>query len=196
MAAGLRLTMTTRCLLDSLKKQRGSTRKTGTYRSPAFTPLCQFCVTESGDWIRPHVDADYRLADATKLTGIIQLVPRSDFEGGTLTIAENEPYDLDIGDAVFFPAHTLHTVAPLTSAPESCWQPGCRGLLSSEPVEAPSHVASGLLASTTPGCILNRNEAKLVLAVASSGAGDNRHSRTHHRGRRPWFGMQSKRRQG
>ena len=70
---------------------------------------------ETGDWIRPHVDADYRLADATKLTGIIQLVPRSDFEGGTLTIAENEPYELDIGDAVFFPAHTLHTVAPLTS---------------------------------------------------------------------------------
>ena len=70
---------------------------------------------ETGDWIRPHVDVDYRLADATKMTGIIQLVPRSDFEGGTLTIAENETYELDIGDAVFFPAHTLHAVAPLTT---------------------------------------------------------------------------------
>ena len=67
-----------------------------------------------GDWIRPHIDADYRLADATKLTCIVQLVPRQDFEGGVLTVAENEAYELDIGDAVFFPAQTLHTVAPIT----------------------------------------------------------------------------------
>jgi predicted 2-oxoglutarate/Fe(II)-dependent dioxygenase YbiX len=68
-----------------------------------------------GDWIRPHVDVDYRLADATKLTCVVQLVPKDDFEGGVLTIAENEAYDLDIGDAVFFPAGTLHSVSPITS---------------------------------------------------------------------------------
>ncbi len=68
-----------------------------------------------GDWIRPHIDSDYRLADATKLTCIVQLVPKQDFEGGVLTVAENEAYELDIGDAVFFPAQTLHTVAPINS---------------------------------------------------------------------------------
>ena len=40
--------------------------------------------------------------------------PSQDFEGGVLTVAENEAYELDIGDAVFFPAPTLHTVAPIT----------------------------------------------------------------------------------
>lgn len=64
-----------------------------------------------GNWIRPHTDVDYRLADATRLTCIVQLVGRDAFEGGTLTVGETETYELDIGDAVFFPAHTIHTVS-------------------------------------------------------------------------------------
>jgi hypothetical protein len=67
----------------------------------------------SGNWIRPHTDADYRLADATKLTCIVQLVARDAFKGGRLTLAENETYDLDIGDGVIFPAQTIHTVSAL-----------------------------------------------------------------------------------
>jgi hypothetical protein len=68
-----------------------------------------------GGWIRPHTDTDYRLGDTTKLTCIIQLVPASDFSGGTLTVAETEVMDLEQGDAVFFPAQTLHSVSPIDS---------------------------------------------------------------------------------
>jgi predicted 2-oxoglutarate/Fe(II)-dependent dioxygenase YbiX len=70
---------------------------------------------KAGDWIRPHIDADYRLADGTKLTAIVQLVPAADFSGGRLTIAETETYELDAGDAVIFPAHMLHTVSAIDS---------------------------------------------------------------------------------
>lgn len=65
----------------------------------------------TGNWIRPHTDVDYRLADGTRLTCIVQLVRRDAFEGGTLTVAESETYELDIGDAVFFPAQTIHSVS-------------------------------------------------------------------------------------
>lgn len=65
----------------------------------------------NGNWIRPHTDLDYRLADATRLSCIVQLVRRDAFQGGVLTVAETESYDLDIGDAVFFPAQTIHTVS-------------------------------------------------------------------------------------
>jgi len=68
-----------------------------------------------GGWIRPHTDTDYRLADTTKLSCIIQLVPSAAFTGGTLTIAESETMDLQQGDAVFFPAQTLHSVSPIDS---------------------------------------------------------------------------------
>jgi hypothetical protein len=68
-----------------------------------------------GGWIRPHTDTDYRLADTTKLSCIIQLVSSDAFSGGTLTIAETEAMDLQQGDAVFFPAQTLHTVSPIDS---------------------------------------------------------------------------------
>ncbi|MGE0685728.1 MAG: 2OG-Fe(II) oxygenase [Dehalococcoidia bacterium] len=68
-----------------------------------------------GGWIRPHTDTDYRLADTTKLSCIIQLVTPDAFTGGALTIAESETYRLNQGDAVFFPAQTLHSVAPVES---------------------------------------------------------------------------------
>ena len=69
----------------------------------------------AGDWTRPHIDVDYRLADATKLTCIIQLVTKESFRGGVLTVAETDTHALDIGDAVFFPSHMLHTVSPVES---------------------------------------------------------------------------------
>ena len=69
----------------------------------------------AGDWIRPHIDADYRLADATKLSCVVQLVGKESFSGGTLTIAETDAYELDIGDAVFFPSHMVHTVSAVES---------------------------------------------------------------------------------
>jgi len=67
------------------------------------------------DWIRPHIDADYRVPDPSKLSCSIQLVPKDSFTGGVLTIAESEVFHLDIGDAVLFPSHMLHTVSPITS---------------------------------------------------------------------------------
>ena len=69
----------------------------------------------TGDWIRPHIDADYRVPDPSKLSCSIQLVPKGSFTGGVLTIAESESFDLDIGDAVLFPSHMLHTVSPIES---------------------------------------------------------------------------------
>ena len=69
----------------------------------------------AADWIRPHIDADYRVPDPSKLSCTVQLVPRGSFAGGVLTIAETEVFDLDIGDAVVFPSHMLHTVSPITS---------------------------------------------------------------------------------
>lgn len=69
----------------------------------------------SGDWIRPHIDFDYRLADATKLSCVVQLVSKDDFRGGVLTIGESEAYELDRGDAVFFPSHMVHTVSAVES---------------------------------------------------------------------------------
>jgi PKHD-type hydroxylase len=69
----------------------------------------------AADWIRPHIDADYRVPDPSKLSCSIQLVPKGSFSGGVLTIAESEVFQLDIGDAVFFPSHMLHTVSPITS---------------------------------------------------------------------------------
>ena len=69
----------------------------------------------TGDWIRPHIDADYRVPDPSKLTASIQLVPKNSFTGGVLTIAESEDFQLDIGDAVIFPSHMLHTVSPIES---------------------------------------------------------------------------------
>lgn len=68
-----------------------------------------------GDWIRPHIDADYRVPDPSKLTCTIQLVPQNAFTGGILTIAETEHFELDIGDAVIFPSNMLHTVSPIES---------------------------------------------------------------------------------
>ena len=67
----------------------------------------------AADWIRPHIDADYRVPDPSKLSCTIQLVPRGSFSGGVLTIAETEVFRLDIGDAVLFPSHMLHTVSPI-----------------------------------------------------------------------------------
>lgn len=70
---------------------------------------------QDGYWTRPHVDCDYRLPDASKLSCIIQLVPRTDFTGGVLTVAETDHIALDQGDAVFFPAYAIHTVSAVTS---------------------------------------------------------------------------------
>ena len=67
-----------------------------------------------GYWTRPHVDRDYRLADSSKLSCIMQLVPSDDFSGGVLTVAETDAVSLDQGDAVFFPAHEIHTVSEVT----------------------------------------------------------------------------------
>jgi PKHD-type hydroxylase len=69
----------------------------------------------AADWIRPHIDADYRVPDPSKLSCSIQLVPKDSFTGGVLTIAETEVFQLDIGDAVLFPSQMLHTVSPVTS---------------------------------------------------------------------------------
>jgi hypothetical protein len=69
----------------------------------------------TGDWIRPHTDADYRVPDPSKLTASIQLVPGNAFTGGVLTIAESEHFHLEVGDAVIFPSHMLHTVSPIES---------------------------------------------------------------------------------
>ena len=67
-----------------------------------------------GYWTRPHVDRDYRLPDSSKLSCIMQLVPSDDFSGGVLTVAEIDTITMQQGDAVFFPAHEIHTVSPLT----------------------------------------------------------------------------------
>jgi predicted 2-oxoglutarate/Fe(II)-dependent dioxygenase YbiX len=67
-----------------------------------------------GYWTRPHVDRDYRLADSSKLSCIMQLVPSDDFAGGVLTVAETDAVSLGQGDAVFFPAHEIHTVSEVT----------------------------------------------------------------------------------
>jgi predicted 2-oxoglutarate/Fe(II)-dependent dioxygenase YbiX len=69
----------------------------------------------TNDWIRPHIDADYRVPDPSKLTCSIQLVPGNAFTGGVLTIAESEHFHLEVGDAVIFPSHMLHTVSPIQS---------------------------------------------------------------------------------
>lgn len=69
----------------------------------------------TADWIRPHIDADYRVPDPSKLSCTVQLVARGSFAGGVLTIAETENFDLDIGDAVVFPSNMLHTVSPIKS---------------------------------------------------------------------------------
>jgi PKHD-type hydroxylase len=79
-----------------------------------FTPMSVLKYGPGG-WIRPHIDVDYRLADATKLSCVVQLVAKGAFSGGTLTIAETETFDLDIGDAVFFPSHMVHSVSPVES---------------------------------------------------------------------------------
>ena len=60
------------------------------------------------------VDRDYRLADSSKLSCIIQLVPSDNFSGGVLTVAETDVVTLGQGDAVFFPAHEIHTLSALT----------------------------------------------------------------------------------
>lgn len=67
-----------------------------------------------GYWTRPHVDRDYRLPDSSKVSCIIQLVPKDDFQGGVLTVAETDAVAMDQGDAVFFPAHEMHTVSAVT----------------------------------------------------------------------------------
>ncbi len=67
-----------------------------------------------GYWTRPHVDRDYRLADSSKLSCIIQLVPSDHFSGGVLSVAETDVIALKQGDAVFFPAHEIHTLSAVT----------------------------------------------------------------------------------
>jgi len=64
-----------------------------------------------GYWSRPHVDRDYRLPDSPKIACIVQLVASTDFIGGVLTIAETDAVTLEQGDAVFLPAHEIHTVS-------------------------------------------------------------------------------------
>jgi PKHD-type hydroxylase len=82
--------------------------------SGIFSPMSVLRY-RTGNWIRSHIDTDYRLADPTKLSCVIQLVPNQSFSGGVLTIAETEAYELDIGDAVFFPSHMVHTVSAVES---------------------------------------------------------------------------------
>ncbi len=79
-----------------------------------YEPVSVLCYRPAA-WIRPHIDADYRVPDPSKLSCSVQLVPRGSFVGGVLTIAETEIFDLDIGDAVVFPSHMLHTVSPIKS---------------------------------------------------------------------------------
>lgn len=67
-----------------------------------------------GYWTRPHMDCDYRLPDSSKISCIIQLVPQADFTGGVLTVAETDNIAMERGDAVFFPAHEIHTVSAVT----------------------------------------------------------------------------------
>jgi predicted 2-oxoglutarate/Fe(II)-dependent dioxygenase YbiX len=45
----------------------------------------------------------------------MQLIPQEDFTGGVLTVAETDKVVMQEGDAVFFPAHTIHTVSAVTS---------------------------------------------------------------------------------
>lgn len=66
------------------------------------------------DFIRPHVDSDYRKADSTKMTVVVQLVGRQQFAGGSLILAETDHVSMDIGDAVFFPSHLMHQVERVT----------------------------------------------------------------------------------
>jgi len=79
-----------------------------------YEPVNVLCYSPAA-WIRPHIDADYRVPDPSKLSCSVQLVPRGSFAGGVLTIAETESFDLDIGDAVVFPSHMLHAVSPIKS---------------------------------------------------------------------------------
>jgi hypothetical protein len=68
-----------------------------------------------GYWSRPHVDRDYRLPDSPKIACIVQLVDSTAFTGGVLTVAETDAIALEQGDAVFLPAHEIHTVSKVES---------------------------------------------------------------------------------
>lgn len=86
----------------------------------------------AGDWIRPHIDVDYRLADATKLSCVVQLAAKDAFRGGVLTVAETEAYGLDVGDGCSFPPTWCTRCPPSRAASASCWPPGSRARTSPE----------------------------------------------------------------
>ncbi len=79
-----------------------------------FEPM-RMLKYQVGAWIRPHIDADYRVPDPSKLTCTMQLVPKDNYTGGIMTVAETEDFELDLGDAIIFPSHMLHTVSPVES---------------------------------------------------------------------------------
>lgn len=68
-----------------------------------------------GDWIRPHSDSDCRTPDPTKISCIVQIVAHSAFTGGQFSVAETDKPQLDIGDALFFPSHIVHSVSKVTN---------------------------------------------------------------------------------
>jgi PKHD-type hydroxylase len=68
------------------------------------------------DYSDPHSDYDYATPDHSKLTVIVPLVDRRDWEGGVLEIGNSflAPR-MQQGDAVIFPSFSLHRVTPVTS---------------------------------------------------------------------------------
>jgi PKHD-type hydroxylase len=68
------------------------------------------------DYSDPHSDYDYATPDHSKLTIIVPLVDRADWDGGVLEIGNSflAPR-MQQGDAVIFPSFSLHRVTPVTS---------------------------------------------------------------------------------
>jgi PKHD-type hydroxylase len=68
------------------------------------------------DYSDPHSDYDYSTPDYSKLTVIVPLVDRRDWNGGVLEIGNSflAPR-MRKGDAVIFPSFSVHRVTPVTS---------------------------------------------------------------------------------
>jgi len=66
------------------------------------------------DYSDPHSDYDYATPDHSKLTVIVPLVDRGDWDGGVLEIGNSflAPR-MQQGDAVIFPSFSLHRVTPV-----------------------------------------------------------------------------------
>jgi len=79
-----------------------------------FFEELRFIKYTKGGFAELHTDYDSG-SDKSKLSSILMLSKKKDYEGGEFTLLEHSVPELEQGDMIVFPAYLAHSVLPVTS---------------------------------------------------------------------------------